>query len=524
MSELAAALSRSMQTSSADLVVLDRDTSKWHRRPWPEVHGLAEGVAGWLLDQDSPTGLGLVGDSTVETVAAIHGAWLADAVVSILPGPVRGADARHWAESTLTRLSGIGVRTVLSYGPYLDCLRAIAPAGVTIDDVATAARTSRSSKVPGTLDGAGPAVLQGTAGSTGTPKTAVLSPDAMLSHLRCTNERFATDPSTDVGCMWLPLYHDMGLTSLFGAALAGMPIWVAPTSAFVASPFRWLNWLSESRATITAAPNFAYNAIGKYARRVSDVDLGALRAVINGGDPVDCDGFERFSTAMGPFGFDAGAAAPAYGLAEATCAVTLPVPGTGLRVDRVPGKDGERKHAVLGDVVRGMEVRISPTGQQDDTTDREIGEIEIRGDSMMDGYLGGEPIDRDDWFPTGDLGYLADGGLVVCGRAKEVISIAGRNIFPTEIETVAAQVGGVREGAVVALGTGAGSARPGLVVAAEFRGPNQEQARSEVVQRIASVCGVVPCDVVFVSPGSLPRTSSGKLRRIEVRRSFEAVG
>ncbi|HEV7582442.1 MAG TPA: long-chain-fatty-acid--ACP ligase, partial [Mycobacterium sp.] len=121
------------------------------------------------------------------------------------------------------------------------------------------------------------------------------------------------------------------------------------------------------------------------------------------------------------------------------------------------------------------------------------------------------------------LGFVGDGGLVVCGRAKEIISIAGRNIFPAEIELVAAQVRGVREGAVVALGTGERSARPGLVVAAEFRGSNKNEARTEVIQRIASVCGVVPSDVVFMSPGSLPRTSSGKLRRLEVRRSLELV-
>ena len=176
-----------------------------------------------------------------------------------------------------------------------------------------------------------------------------------------------------------------------------------------------------------------------------------------------------------------------------------------------------------------MQVRISSGGSFDnqnaqaDKADREIGEVEIRGASMMDGYLGDRPLDRDDWFPTGDLGFLGDGGLVVCGRAKEVISLAGRNIFPTQIELVAAQVRGIREGAVVALGTGERTARPGLVVAAEFRGSNEAQARAELIQRVASECGVVPSDVVFVAPGSLPRTTSGKLRRLEVRRSLEAV-
>lgn len=127
-------------------------------------------------------------------------------------------------------------------------------------------------------------------------------------------------------------------------------------------------------------------------------------------------------------------------------------PGIGLLADRVIDGSGAHKHAVLGNPIPGMEVRISCGDQAAGNASREIGEIEIRGASMMAGYLGQQPIDPDDWFATGDLGYLGAGGLVVCGRAKEVISIAGRNIFPTEVELVAAQVRGVREGAVVAFG------------------------------------------------------------------------
>ncbi|BBZ52542.1 long-chain-fatty acid--ACP ligase MbtM [Mycobacterium heidelbergense] len=522
MSELAAALTRSMRTATGDLILLDREALAWRRHPWPEVQGLAESIAAWLLDRGRPAAVGLVGEPTLEFVAAIQGAWLAGASVSILPGPVRGAESRRWAHATLTRFAGIGVRTVLCQGSYLDELRSVDPPGVAVDDLATAAHTGPS-RLAAPVEADGAAILQGTAGSTGVPKTAVLSPRAVLANLRGLNQRLAVDTSVDVGCSWLPLYHDMGLTFLLAGALTGAPMWLAPTPAFTASPFRWLSWLSESRATITVAPNFAYSVIGKYARRVSGVDLGGLRVALNGGEPIDCAGFERFAEAMAPFGFDAGAAAPSYGLAEATCAVTVPAPGTGLRfdhvTDHVTDRAGAHRHAVLGHPLPGTEIRISTS----DDARSEVGEIEIRGASMMDGYLGGQPVDRGDWFPTGDLGFLGEDGLVVCGRAKEVISIAGRNIFPSEIELVAAQVRGVREGAVVALGTGDRSARPGLVVAAEFRGPNERDARAEVIERVASVCGVVPSDVVFMAPGSLPRTSSGKLRRLEVRRSLEAV-
>lgn len=253
----------------------------------------------------------------------------------------------------------------------------------------------------------GPAVLQGTAGSTGAPRTAILSPGAVLSNLRGLNQRVGTDAATDVGCSWLPLYHDMGLAFVLSAALAGAPLWLAPTTAFTASPFRWLSWLSDSGATMTAAPNFAYNLIGKYARRVSEVDLGALRVTLNGGEPVDCDGLTRFAEAMAPFGFDAGAVLPSYGLAESTCAVTVPVPGIGLLADRVIDGSGAHKHAVLGNPIPGMEVRISCGDQAAGNASREIGEIEIRGASMMAGYLGQQPIDLTIGLPPATSAILA---------------------------------------------------------------------------------------------------------------------
>jgi long-chain-fatty-acid--[acyl-carrier-protein] ligase len=523
MTELAAALTQAMTTSTADLAVLDRETSSWRHCPWPEVHGLAEGVAAWLLDHDQPAAVGLVGEPTVEFIAALQGAWLTGAAVSILPGPVRGADERHWANSTLNRFAGIGVTTVFSHGSQLDRLREATSADIVTEDLATVANTNRSASGTPSADRGGPAILQGTAGSTGSPKTATISPTAVLSNIGGLHQRFGFDASNDVMCSWLPLFHDMGLTCMLTAALHGLPLWLTSPAAFSASPFNWLKWMSESHTTLTAAPNLAYNIIGKYAGLVSDVDLGPLRVALSGGEPVDCAGFQRFAEAMAPFGFDDRAAAPSYGLAESTCAVAIPAASVGLRIATVSDTSGSHQFAILGEAIHGMQIRVVSSNRYADTSGREIGEIEIRGTSMMNGYLGQPPVDREDWFPTGDLGFFEDGGLVVCGRAKEIISIAGRNIFPTEIELIAAQVNGVREGCVVALGTGERSARPGLVVAAEFRGEDQAQARTEVIQRVASVCGIVPSDVVFVSPGSLPRTSSGKLRRLEVRRSLELV-
>nr|ABP46880.1 AMP-dependent synthetase and ligase [Mycolicibacterium gilvum PYR-GCK] len=523
MSVLATALSEAMTASTRDLVLLDRASGQWVRHPWQELHTRAENIAEHILN-DRDGAVGLVGEPTAELVSAIQGTWLAGRALAILPGPIRGADEREWAAATAQRFAGIGVGQILTYGEHLELLRPNV-FGITVHDLAVVGHAQRSTTLvsapaaPGT-----PAVLQGTAGSTGTPRTALLSQDAVKHNVAGMLRHTDVDPGRDRGLTWLPLYHDMGLTFLLTGFMSGSEMWLAPTASFAASPFRWLAWLSESRAGLTAAPNFAYSVIGKYARRVPDVDLSNLRFALNGGEPVDCDGFELFLRELSRFGLDPGVAAPSYGLAESTCAVTSPRPGTGLLVDDItdPDTGTPRRHAVLGEPIPGMELRIAPSeGRR--SGEREIGEVEIRGTSMMSGYLGEEPLAPGQWFPTGDLGYLTDAGLVVCGRVKELITIAGRNIFPTEVERVAAEVRGVREGAVVAVGTDSGSARQGLVIAAEFRGADESGAKSEVVQRVASQCGVVPSEVVFLKPGSLPRTSSGKLRRLAVKNDLDGL-
>jgi long-chain-fatty-acid--[acyl-carrier-protein] ligase len=513
-----------MTSAPTKLAVLDPDSGVWSHHPWPEVHARAENVAERIAD-DGAKAVGLVGDPTVEFIAAIPGTFFAGAAVSILPGPIRRADPHQWAQATLDKFRSIGVTTVMSHGAQLELLRSRDDA-IVIHDLVEVAHARRSTLFSG--PGRGDiAILQGTAGSTGTPRTAQISPAAALAHLRGLVSRVNIDHRTR-SHSWLPIYHDMGLAMVLAATLGQADLWQAPTPAFAGNPFGWLKWLTESRATMTAAPNMAFNLIGKYASSLSGFDLSNLGFTLNGGEPVDCEGYQRFAQEMTRFGFDPMSLAPSYGLAESTCAVTIPEPFSGLRVDDVTvateAGEATRRYAVLGHPIPGMEVRLNTDqSQATDVIGREVGEIEIRGTSLMTGYVGETPLRPQSWLSTGDLGYLTDDGLVVCGRAKELITVAGRNVFPTEIERIAGQIDGVRDGCVVAIGTGEASARPGLVIAAEFKGDDEPAARSAVVARIASECGVVPADVVFLKPGALPRTSSGKLRRLEVKRSLEAV-
>ncbi|MCH5641607.1 long-chain-fatty acid--ACP ligase MbtM [Gordonia sp. ABSL49_1] len=530
---LAESVSEGMLSGNGSLSVLDPETGTWDTRPWSDVHARAEEVAAQILadrQRVEPHHVGLIGDPSFDLVAAVLGAWLAGVAVSILPGPIRGADEERWAQTTYARFADIGVGTVLGSGPQLDLLAKV-DGWMCVEQVAVyGAGIDTTGFEPRRVGEDAPAVLQGTAGSTGDPKTAVLSTKAVHTNTTELIVRLGVHRTRDIGFSWLPLYHDMGLTFLLATMGAGFPLWLVPNSAFAAAPFKWLEWLTESRATLTAAPNFAYDILGKYGSLIKDADLSALRVSISGGEPIDPDAFDKFLEVTERFGFDPGAAAPSYGMAESTCAVTIPSVGSGANYDEVtvtPPGDGSvpirRRYAILGKPLGGMQLRIvePADGEIPQIDDRAVGHVEIRGTSMMNGYLGHPPLAAGEWFPTGDIGYLVDGKLVICGRAKEIVIVAGRNLFPIEIERAAAKVSGVRSGCVVAMARNEQSARPGLVIVAEFRGEDEESAKSAVKAEVAAQCGVMPSDVIFVAPGSVPRTTSGKIRRLETKRLVE---
>lgn len=529
---LADAVSAAMLAGDGTLSVFDADTGDWERRTWREVHARAERIGAQLLTDSAgraPGAVGLIGDPTHDLVAAVQGAWLAGTAVSILPGPMRGADPQRWAEDVCARFVGIGVDLVLGTDEKLDLLAAV-PGGPRICRVEDYGRHADPGvQAERRVDPQTPAVLQGTAGSTGEPRTAVLSARAVLTNLTELIDRFDLRPGRDVQMTWLPLYHDMGLIVMLMGMASGCSQLLAANSAFAAAPFRWLTWLSQSRATFTAAPNFAYDLLGMYPSRIRDVDLSNLRLAVSGGEPIDPDGFDRFLDAAAAVGMKRSAAAPAYGMAESTCAVSAPAEGDGPQYDEVTvtpvdgGTPYRHRYALLGPPLPGMQVRVvEEAGDAVPRIDgRRVGHIEIRGTSLMTGYLGHPPLEPDAWLRTGDLGYLLDGRPVICGRSKEVVMVAGRNLFPVEIERCAAGVRGVRSGRVVALARSERSARPGLVIVAEFRGADADSARREVVSTVAATCHVVPADVVFVGPGTLPLTTSGKLRRLQTKELLE---
>jgi fatty-acyl-CoA synthase len=268
--------------------------------------------------------------------------------------------------------------------------------------------------------------------------------------------------------------------------------------------------MSRYRVTASGAPNFAYALVTRLLAAGMDISLDSVRFLLSGGEPVDATTMAGFAAAAAAYGLDPGAIVPAYGLAESTLAVTFPPRGAGVRVHRID--PGHRPFVKVGRPVPGTEIRIADAAP--------VGRIEVRGPSVVGHYWGEPAPPAGSWLDTGDLGYLADGELVVCGRVKDVLFAAGRNIFPQDVAAAAADVPGVRTGGVAAFGI-PGRDGDRLVVAVEAPGASGEAVRRAVAQAVLGEVGLAPHAVVTLPAGRLPRTSSGKLRRAEARRLYQ---
>jgi fatty-acyl-CoA synthase len=382
------------------------------------------------------------------------------------------------------------------------------------------------------------ALIQYTSGSTGDPKGVVLTHANLLANIRAIGMGLNLEPG-DFGVSWLPLYHDMGLIGSWLTALCfGVPTAILSPISFLSRPERWLWAIHEHRGTISAAPNFAYELCARKIdeRALEGLDLSCWRVALNGAEPISPDTLERFARRFEPYGFRAEAFLPVYGLAESSVALTFPPLGRKPRVDRIERERFENTGAALrcqestvstlrfvseGKALPDHEVRVVDEASRE-TGERVQGHIQFRGPSTMQGYFknpvatGG--VKRDDgWVDTGDLGYLADGELFVTARIKDVIIKGGRNLCPQEVEEVVSEVKGVRRGCVAAFGVS--DERLGtekLVVVAETRETDRllrDEIGTQIVARVDAHLGLPPDVVRLVAPQTVPKTSSGKIRR-----------
>jgi fatty-acyl-CoA synthase len=472
----------------------------------------------------------LLGPTSRPLVTAVQATWLAGATVMVLPLPLRLGSVDEFVATTRARVTHADVDLLVAdrelaafLGPRDDD-----PQVILLDDLSNASAVYERPKA----DADPLAILQFTSGSTADPRGVMLPQSRLLANVDAATSAAALDVDSDVFVTWLPLYHDMGLVgTLTIPMLTGTELVLAAPQDFLAAPSRWLRWMSDFRGTVTAGPNFSYALATRALARLEGLDLSSWRIALNGAEPVDPATVEAFSAAAEPHGFDPRAVFCAFGMAELAIAGTFPEPMSGMVIDTVerdalerddravPAADcpNARRFARLGRAVPGLELRILDTVTGDVLGERAVGELEIRGTSVTTGYYGRpdttEAAFHDGWLRTGDLAYFVDGELVVCGRMKDVIIVGGRNVLPEDVERAVAQVDGVRRGNVIAFGTERRAGREAIVVVAETRETDLTVLRDAVATRVRDSIGLPAHDVVLVPPGTLPKTSSGKLQR-----------
>ena len=385
-------------------------------------------------------------------------------------------------------------------------------------------------------------LIQFTSGSTGLPKGVTLTQQALLHNIRAYGYGMELGKD-DVTISWLPLYHDMGLIgTMLGSIYHGQPLVLMGPQDFLARPSRWLWAVHKYRGTVSPAPNFAYEIC---ARKIPDsvlegLDLSSWRIALNGAEAVREETLERFTQRFEPYGFANEAHFPAYGLAEATLAVTFSPPGRGPLVDKIHrerletdgvvascGPNDPSLHLVAcGRTLPEMDIRIVDDHGKV-LPDRRRGHLQFRGPSSLDSYYNNPEATRqvkdgDGWVKTGDLGYISEGELYLTGRSKDLIVVAGRNLHPEDIEDIVATIPGVRRGCVAAFGVSQNEeGTEALVVVAESKsfkdGPEKETLVKAISAAVTRQLGLAPDQVHVVAPHTVPKTPSGKIRRSETR-------
>jgi fatty-acyl-CoA synthase len=507
------------------------------RVAWSRLHEEARAMAAGLQARGVGPGdhVALLGPTSRALVTAVQAVWLTGAATVMLPLPMRLASLEEFVSQTRMRITNSDAVLVVADRELATFLGA-APADppvVLLDALIpglgrpTAAALEDVEISPERL-----AIVQFTSGSTADPKGVMLPNGTVAAHLDAIIAAARIDRGHDVAVSWLPLYHDMGLIGLLTVPMTlGMDLVLGSPQEFLAAPARWMEWMSAYGGTCTAGPNFSYALAARALRRADGLDLSRWRIALNGAEPIDPAAVDAFVDAASRHGMRPEAIFCAFGMAEATLAVTFPEPMSGMRTDAVnrrvlendryaapvaPNDPGARRLAVLGRPLPGLEIRIVDPDTGARMRNREVGELEIRGNSVAPGYYrhpaATAAAKRGEWFRTGDLAYALDGELVVCGRLKDVIIIGGRNVFPEDVERAAAQVEGVRAGNVIAFGVDGRGGKEAIVVVAESRGEAPGTIRDAVAARVRGAVGL-RCEVVLVSPGSLPKTSSGKLQR-----------
>ncbi len=475
---------------------------------------------------------------------AFFGAMLAGGIPVPVYPPASTARIEEYVRRQLMILRNAKARFLISFERVEALARIMRVNLPRLADVTTVDELRRMRGRPPSVDPPEIALIQYTSGSTGNPKGVMLTHANLLANLRAIGERLRVRPD-DAVVSWLPLASDLGLVGCWMFSLYwGAPLTLLPPLEFLERPECWLWAIHDSRGTLSAAPNFAFELA---ARRIplwtlEGIDLSCWRAAVIAGEPVLAGTVERFTRRFAPFGFPSESMLPAYGLAECSVALAIPESGGGPRLESIrqdaleqeglaePGDDlqPDLRFYSAGKPLAGHQVRAVDAGGQT-VSDRVQGRLQFRGPSRASGYFRNPRASRaaiadDGWMDTGDLGYLAEGEVFLTGRDKDLILREGRAICPRDVELVLSEIPGVERGGAAVIGVPDAEAGTERLVAIVETAADNETDRARLSERIGTavveVLGFPPDRIELIAPGHLPRTANQKLRRNQTRQAI----
>jgi len=533
------------------LTVLQDEASVLGALTYGELAARARRMAEGLIGHDVSPGdrVGVMLPTSVEFFVAFFGILYAGAIPVPIYPPMRLSQLEeHLRRQTgILRNAGACMLITMEEGRRLaGLLGNLVESLQTVTTVAQIEASAKPVTLPQLKDAGAIALIQYTSGSTGDPKGVVLSHANLLANIRAMGTTMDAS-SADVFVSWLPLYHDMGLIGAWlGCLHYAARLYVMAPLSFLIRPQSWLWAMHRYRATFSASPNFGFElCLAKIADEdLKGLDLSSLRMVANGAEPVSVQTLRKFTARFGRYGFPAQAMAPVYGLAESSVGLAFPPLGRVPVIDRVnrdqlsihgraeparPDEPTALEIPACGQPLPSHEIRVIDEAGYE-LGERREGRIEFRGPSATRGYFHNEAKTRElfhgDWLDTSDRGYVAGGDIFVTGRIKDIIIRAGRHLYPQEIEEAVAGVPGVHKGGVAVFGVpdrASGTERVVLLV--ETREADQVartalQARAHEV--VTDVAGTPPDEIVLAPPRTVPKTSSGKIRRSAARELYQS--
>jgi fatty-acyl-CoA synthase len=476
--------------------------------------------------------VGLLGPNDAAWARWAFGVWTSGATLVPFQFPLRVRDRSALAEQVASLTRAVPCRVVVAHPDLVDVVPEGLGRGWDEDDAGPTVGS-------GSLPRPGPddmAVAQFTSGTTAAPKAALITQRAVVTAVRATALAFGMKED-DVCAGWQPFFHDLGLFGLLlRPILLGMEAHFIPTARFARDPAEWFRLAGRSDATLLAGPSSAWAAAARATQRdPAGCDLESVRTAIFSAEAIDPRTVDSLIAVGAGVGLKPSSLSAAYGMAETTLAVTVTKPGVGITFDDVDltaladsgravpaGVGPTRRVASCGVAVPSVEIKVAD-GEGEPLPDRTVGRILARGPYLFSGYRGARHADAltpDGWLSTGDLGYLAEGELFFTGREKDVVVILGRNHDPEDLEWAAGRVEGVRTGRCVAVSP-EGAAEGSVTIVIEPRDGADVAALPRLVRRaVIDAIGVVPTEVLVVTPGTVPKTTSGKLRRRALREAL----